>query len=62
MFTRSKTKPIYEVNIDFDDAHDAWMQNKIKMENCTYKYICGNPTIRGGRCTKDPSCKIKHKK
>jgi len=61
MFTRSKTKLIYEVNIDFDEAHEEWMKNKTQLANCTYKYICGKPTKRGGRCLKDPCCKVKHK-
>ena len=30
--------------IDFDAASKAWMQNKKKMDNGTYKYICGTPT------------------
>ena len=32
------TPPLYEVNIDFDDAHDAWVANKIKQKNGCYKY------------------------
>jgi hypothetical protein len=31
-------RPIYEVNIDFDEAHDAWVANKIKQKNGCYKY------------------------
>ena len=34
-------KPLYEVNIDFDDAHDAWVANKIKQKNGCYKYRKG---------------------
>lgn len=30
--------PLYEVNIDFDEAHDAWVANKIKQKNGCYKY------------------------
>lgn len=30
--------PLYEVDIDFDDAHDAWVANKIKQKNGCYKY------------------------
>ena len=29
---------IYEVNIDFDEAHEAWMKNKQQLSNCTYKF------------------------
>ena len=66
METRSKTraqkqqeeKGIYEVNIDFDEAHEAWMANKQRLSNCTYKYICGKPTKKGTRCLNHPECKI----
>lgn len=50
--------PQYEVNIDFDEAHDAWMQNKKDEGNGTYKYICGKPTKKGVRCVNTPSCKV----
>ena len=29
---------LYEVNINFDEAHDEWSKNKIKGKNGTYKY------------------------
>jgi hypothetical protein len=32
------TPPLYDVCIDFDDAHDAWVANKIKQKNGCYKY------------------------
>lgn len=31
-------RPLYEVNIDFDEAHNEWVKNKIKMPNGCYKY------------------------
>ena len=31
-------KPLYEVNIDFDEAHAEWVKNKIKMPNGCYRY------------------------
>ena len=31
----------YEVDIDFDDAHDSWMANKKRTANGAYVYICG---------------------
>lgn len=34
----SSHKSLYEVNIDFDEAHEAWMANKIKQKNGCYKY------------------------
>ena len=66
METRSKArtkkleedKGIYDVNIDFDEAHEAWMANKQRLSNCTYKYICGKPTKKGTRCLNHPECKI----
>jgi hypothetical protein len=30
--------PLYEVCIDFEYAHDAWVANKIKQKNGCYKY------------------------
>ena len=29
---------LYEVDINFDEAHDEWIKNKIKGKNGTYKY------------------------
>jgi hypothetical protein len=44
MQTRSQTKydnsAIYEVNIDFDGASEAWKANKKSIGNGSYKYIC----------------------
>lgn len=44
MKTRSQTKyenqSLYEVNIDFDEASEAWKANKKYIGNGTYKYIC----------------------
>lgn len=49
MKTRSQTKqsqqeqqetPLYEVNIDFDEASTAWRSNKKAVSNGCYKYIC----------------------
>tara|TARA_B100001063_G_C16426440_1_gene386713 strand:+ start:145 stop:612 length:468 start_codon:yes stop_codon:yes gene_type:complete len=51
----------YEVNIDFDEAHDAWMQNKKKLPNCTYAYVCGFITKKGTPCQKSQNCKL-HKR
>ena len=41
-----------EVNIDFDDASNAWKQNKKYMGNGTYKYICPNIKKDGKTCGK----------
>ena len=37
-YSPSSHKSLYEVNIDFDEAHEAWMANKIKQKNGCYKY------------------------
>jgi hypothetical protein len=37
-YNLSSHKPLYEVNIDFDEAHEAWVANKIKQKNGCYKY------------------------
>ena len=51
MNTRSQTKPtLYEVNIDFDEASEAWRANKKSMSNGMFKYICGCPTKSGAKC------------
>jgi hypothetical protein len=52
MQTRSQTQQIYEVNIDFDDASNAWKQNKKYMGNGTYKYICPQMKKDGSKCGK----------
>jgi hypothetical protein len=61
MQTRSQTKiqtqilkknVLYEVNIDFDEASNAWKMNKKYVGNGTYKYVC--PIIKkdGIQCGK----------
>ena len=50
MKTRSQTKKennivkelpqLYEVNIDFDEASEAWRANKKSIGNGSYKYLC----------------------
>jgi hypothetical protein len=62
MQTRSQTKlsenkssfmdHCLEVNIDFDEASNAWKQNKKYMGNGTYKYICPNLKKDGSKCGK----------
>ena len=62
MKTRSQTKlseetnnlleGILEINIDFDDASNAWKQNKKYMGNGTYKYICPQMKKDGSKCGK----------
>lgn len=46
------SKPIYEVNIDFDDAAACWRDNKKKLKNGCYEYICGITMKNGKKCMK----------
>lgn len=54
MDTRSQTtyerKALYSVEIDFDDASEAWRANKKSLPNGMFKYICGCPTKSGAKC------------
>ena len=45
---------LYEVNIDFDKASQAWLANKRKLPNSMYKYICLGKTVSGGECKRKP--------
>ena len=38
------------VHIDFDDAHDCWMENKRRLGNGMYVYICGKLLKNGKKC------------
>jgi hypothetical protein len=44
MNTRSQSNydkcALYEVNIDFDEASEAWKKNKKSIGNGQYNYIC----------------------
>jgi hypothetical protein len=64
--TLSDLISLYEVNIDFDEASEAWLVNKKRQSNATYKYICLGQTKTGRSCNKKPlqnsnycSCHIK---
>jgi hypothetical protein len=46
--------PIFEVDIDFDGASEAWHQNKKKLHDCTYKYICVHCFANGRKCCRVP--------
>ena len=54
MQTRSQTKyeksALYEVNIDFDGASEAWKSNKKSIGNGSYKYICCVLKQNGEKC------------
>jgi hypothetical protein len=67
MLTRSNTRNgLFKVDIDFDQASNAWKANKKTNGNGTYVYICLQLTKGGNQCQKKPLsgcefCKI-HKK
>jgi hypothetical protein len=58
MQTRSQTRllktvekpPMYELDIDFDDASACWRKNKKYLGNGTYKYICPIQKKDGNIC------------
>ena len=56
METRSKTKhaaaTLYNVNIDFDGASEAWKKNKISIGNGSYRYLCSKCGTTGINCKK----------
>lgn len=39
-----------EYNIDFDEASEAWMQNKRKLGNGMYKYVCAKRGRNNNMC------------
>ena len=47
-------KPIYEVNIDFDTASQAWKSNKKYIGNGHYLYVCEYITKKGTNCKRNP--------
>ena len=40
-------KDEYVVDIDFDEAHDAWLENKKRLADGKYVYLCGKITNGG---------------
>ena len=55
--------PMFEVDIDFDEASIAWMQNKKKIGTGSYTYVCGAPSrSKPGKFCKKDTMDIKKKK
>jgi hypothetical protein len=54
MKTRSQTKyensSLYIVNIDFDQASEAWKSNKRSTGNGSYKYVCSKKNKNNSCC------------
>jgi hypothetical protein len=52
--TKSESRQLFEVNIDFDEASEAWRANKKSIGNGSYKYICAkrckNNKFCAGKC------------
>jgi hypothetical protein len=52
-FTKQMPTPIYDVNVDFDNASLAWRNNKLNVACCNYVYIC--PFIKDNKkCGRRP--------
>jgi hypothetical protein len=54
----SQTKQKYNVEINFDEASEAWKTNKKYIGNGSYEYICLQKTKAGNPCKKKalPTC------
>jgi hypothetical protein len=54
MKTRSQTNfensTLFEVNIDFDEASEAWKSNKKSIGNGSYKYVCAKRGKNNNTC------------
>jgi hypothetical protein len=44
---------LYTVEINFDEAIDAWRANKKSIGNGHYKYICLQKTKTGNQCKRE---------
>lgn len=56
----------FEVDINFDEASQAWRANKKPVGNGCYKYICSKETKTGNQCKREALagcefCKIHRK-
>jgi hypothetical protein len=49
---KTSNAPLYEVNIDFDEASKAWKANKKSIGNGSYKYMCCGITKTGNKCNR----------
>jgi len=53
---KDKTKKpivLYKVEINFDEASEAWKANKKCIGNGHYKYICSKKTKAGNHCKRE---------
>ena len=51
----SYPKNTYSVNINFDEAHRAWRENKKSLPNGMFRYTCKAMTKKGHKCNNTPS-------
>lgn len=56
------TRPIYPVDIDFDEASKAWRANKRRNKNRRFEYICGALRSGGKICTKIGCKNVQHQR
>jgi len=59
----AQQRPVEFTSIDFDNAHNHWIQNKRKLSNGMYRYICVGFFKNGNQCNRNPlvgknACKI----
>ena len=52
-FTQHLIRPLLPVEIDFDEASNAWKANKKSLGNGCYKYTCIKITKTGKKCKND---------
>lgn len=52
MKTRSQSMKELIIDVDFDQASQAWRQNKKSLPNGTFIYVCGKTTASGQPCQK----------
>jgi hypothetical protein len=56
--TKKTSSPLYDVDIDFDDASKEWRKNKKSLKHGNFKYCCGVKKQCGKICKKN----ITHRK
>jgi hypothetical protein len=49
----NKKNDLYKVEINFDEASEAWRSNKKCIGNGHYKYICIQKTKSGNQCKRE---------
>jgi len=47
---KEEPRQLFEVNIDFDEASEAWRANKKSIGNGSYKYLCAKLNKNNNCC------------